>query len=332
MSFLLILKFLLKLIIILLCLVVFVTVSVLFYPIRYKIKGKVDTENNNICVDGKVTWLYHIVSVFFHVKEVDIKNFDTDVYLKIFFKKKYFFSTEDLEEKTEDLKENKEVLKEPKEDSENSKKFEENSEEEIESSVTTEKNVNDNESLQYKADVQNVNEAQNEKKVNLVTKVKKIFSNILGFLKRIKYKFKSFITNKKNSSNKNTSAVGKLYKKIKMIYNDSDFKYTYAFLKEKIILLLKIICPKKVKGFAEFSLTEPDKTALVTSFFTLFPVFYAKSFHIYPDFNAEKKYVLAEFEMKGSFILLSIIVLLLKVWFNKKVMKFLGKIRRVYNA
>ena len=368
MNFLLILKILFKLIVILLCLILFVIVSILFYPIRYKVKGKIDTENNYINVDGKVSWLYHILNAYFYAKKENKDDLDTEVYLKIFFYKKYFVSSQEKNviKSESEVDSFEEQLNLNIQTTDDIKTISKSNEKSVFLDIAeNEKNVVHEENEEHSDDRGYVVQAETEKheehknhtetiedkgvtknndEIN-VSYPKKIVTMLMKFFKKAKslliirktgLKKQKF---KKKKQKKYSKIVGlykkivRLYNKIKAIYKDPNFKYTVLFLKVKVIALLKIIFPKRFKGTVEFSLDDPDKTAMITSFFVLFPVFYKKGGgNIYPDFKTNKKYVLADFELKGHFMLFNIIIILLQIWFDKKVMKLYHKIKRVKRA
>lgn len=112
--------------------------------------------------------------------------------------------------------------------------------------------------------------------------------------------------------------IKRFIKKWKRIITDEHNHNAVRFLKDKFIHLLKVIMPKKMFLKADFSLGEPDKTALVLGVVSMFPIGYQNKWQIHPDFEAEEAYFKGEGYAKGKICVYKLLFIALSVFMNKE--------------
>ena len=132
--------------------------------------------------------------------------------------------------------------------------------------------------------------------------------------------------NKKKSQNKKEANEDKddFISKIKKLFEEiTDKKNKKAF--KKIIKLIKNLFKYlRVKVYNTklvYSLGEPDLTGLATGIISWIPIVYADGASICPDFTADEPFVRGHIRVKGSIMLLWILILIFKIFTDKDIKK-----------
>ena len=118
--------------------------------------------------------------------------------------------------------------------------------------------------------------------------------------------------------------IGKTIESTKTFLEDSHNKAAFSHIKDEVLLLLKHICPKKLKVDMSYSTGSPDTTAEVFGILAMFPVGYRNHWNIIPDFTAEEFYAEADFTVHGRIFGVQILALALRIILDKNC-------RRLYN-
>lgn len=114
----------------------------------------------------------------------------------------------------------------------------------------------------------------------------------------------------------------------KKMFEDQHNKNAVAHLKKELFLLLRWICPTKMKVNADFSAGTPDLTGQVTGILALFPMAYRNRWIIYPDFAAENAYIRGSADVRGRLYLYHIAGMLLRIYFDRECRRLFRLLRK----
>ena len=147
-------------------------------------------------------------------------------------------------------------------------------------------------------------ETEKPKKENWILRIKRIFASILDKIKHI----------------------GKTIESTKTFLEDSHNKAAFSHIKDEVFLLLKHICPKKLKVDMSYSTGSPDTTAEVFGILAMFPIGYQNRWKIYPDFEADSFYARGTIDIKGKIYIYQIIFAAFRLVLDKNCRRLLKKI------
>lgn len=142
------------------------------------------------------------------------------------------------------------------------------------------------------------------KKENWILRIKRIFASILDKIKHI----------------------GKTIESTKAFLADSHNKAAFSHIKNEVFLLLKHICPKKLKMDMSYSTGSPDTTAQVFGILAMFPIGYQNRWKIYPDFEADSFYARGTIDLKGKIYIYQILFAVLRLVLDKNCRRLFKKI------
>lgn len=118
----------------------------------------------------------------------------------------------------------------------------------------------------------------------------------------------------------------KVIAKIKLLYKEFNFykkllfhedtKKLISSFKKQLLKILKVLIPKKGRCNIEYGTGSPDTTAYIFGAYSVLFVKRYKRYIVVPNF--EEKMIEGDFEIKGYFNLISIIVKALPIVFSKK--------------
>lgn len=261
---------------------------VLFWPVRYSANGKFD--RNDISVKADVSWLFHIVAAEFGYSD-DISAW----YRILFWKKNIFDENEDDWDTAADSEKKYD-------DKENCDEYAALDEADmvfhIENKVESEKDSipagTENEAVQNREHI-----------------------------KRKKHKNKRTADIKDKLSSKK-----KIFYKIKSMLSDKADKAAVKHLKEEGFLILKRVCPKKLKLNLEFSTGEPDTTGIALGIIAMFPVCYKNKWNIKCDFESEEAYVAGVFDISGHIFVISVLGAVIRIMLDKNCRRLYNKITK----
>ena len=128
----------------------------------------------------------------------------------------------------------------------------------------------------------------------------------------------------KEKSEKIKTGIGKL----KREYGDERNKAAFSHLKKELFIILKRICPRRLKLTMVYSTGSPDTTGISLGILACFPVGYKNKWQITPDFESENPYAKGSFDIKGHVIVISILAATLRILFDKNCRRLYNRISR----
>lgn len=132
---------------------------------------------------------------------------------------------------------------------------------------------------------------------------------------------------KKQFKDKSEKIKNCIYK-LKREYSDERNKAAFSHLKKELFIILKRICPRRLKLTMVYSTGSPDTTGISLGILACFPVGYTNRWRITPDFESEKPYAKGSFDIKGHVIVISILAATLRILFDKNCRRLYNRISR----
>lgn len=246
-------------------------------------------DNTDIRVKAHVSWLFHLFAL--HIEYAD----ETDGYIRLAFVKRKLFDDADS-------------------DYENEEKAAEASDDDVmdEAAKTeTEDKVSENTGDEPKI---SADENQHIKQQTKLTHQKR-------------YKKRNKKSHKKQFKDKSEKIKNCIYK-LKREYSDERNKAAFSHLKKELFIILKRICPRRLKLTMVYSTGSPDTTGILLGILACFPVGYTNRWQITPDFESEKSYAKGSFDIKGHVIVISILAATLRILFDKNCRRLYNRISR----
>lgn len=246
-------------------------------------------DNTDIRAKAHVSWLFHLFAL--HIEYAD----ETDGYIRLAFVKRKLFDDADS-------------------DYENDEKAAEASDDDVmdEAAKTeTEDKVSENTGDEPKI---SADENQHIKQQTKLAHQKT-------------YKKRSEKPHKKQFKDKSEKIKNCIYK-LKREYSDERNKAAFLHLKKELFIILKRICPRRLKLIMVYSTGSPDTTGILLGILACFPVGYTNRWRITPDFESEKPYAKGSFDIKGHVIVISILAATLRILFDKNCRRLYNKISR----
>lgn len=272
---------------------------VLFVPVKYRAVGSFD--NTDIRAKAHVSWLLHLFAL--HIEYAD----ETDGYIRlVFVKKKLFDNYEALDDGDMD-----DAAKTETED-----KASENTADESKIPADESAHVAD-EQTENESTAQTHNEQRTVNDENQQIKQQTKLTHQKTYKKPHKKQFK-------DKSDKIKNCIYKL----KREYSDERNKVAFLHLKKELFIILKRICPRRLKLTMVYSTGSPDTTGISLGILACFPVGYTNRWRITPDFESEKPYAKGRFDIKGHVIVISILAATLRILFDKNCRRLYNRISR----
>lgn len=246
-------------------------------------------ENTDIRAKAHVSWLFHLFAL--HIEYAQ----ETDGYIRLAFVKRKLFDDADS-------------------DYENDEKAAEASDDDVmdEAAKTeTEDKVSENTGDEPKI---SADENQHIKQQTKLTHKKT-------------YKKRNKKSHKKQFKEKSEKIKNCIYK-LKREYSDERNKAAFLHLKKELFIILKRICPRRLKLTMVYSTGSPDTTGISLGILACFPVGYTNRWRITPDFESEKPYAKGSFDIKGHVIVISILAATLRILFDKNCRRLYNRISR----
>ncbi len=246
-------------------------------------------DNTDIRAKAHVSWLFHLFAL--HIEYAD----ETDGYIRLAFVKRKLFDDADS-------------------DYENDEKAAEASDDDVmdEAAKTeTEDKVSENTGDEPKI---SADENQHIKQQTKLAHQKT-------------YKKRNKKSHKKQFKEKSEKIKNCIYK-LKREYSDERNKAAFLHLKKELFIILKRICPRRLKLTMVYSTGSPDTTGISLGILACFPVGYTNRWRITPDFESEKPYAKGSFDIKGHVIVISILAATLRILFDKNCRRLYNKISR----
>lgn len=201
--------------------------------------------------------------------------------------------------------------KQKKDDTENYEHTEHVDNSEIDRSAEYTQNVDSSENTEHTNDAEfseriPKTETVKMKEGNWLLRIKRIFGSILDKIKHI----------------------GKSMERVKGVLEDPHNQAALSHIKDEVFLLLKHICPKKLKVDMAYSTGSPDTTAEVFGILAMFPIGYQNRWKIYPDFETDSLYAKGTIDIKGKIYIYQILFAALRLILDKNCRRFMKKIKK----
>ncbi len=290
-----------------LALILAVVLCVLFVPVKYRAVGSFD--NTDIRAKVHASWLLHLFAL--HIEYAR----ETDGYIRLAFVKKKLF---DNYEASDDN------VMDDADKTETEDKVSENTADEPQISAEESEHITD-EQTENESTAQTHNEQRTVNDENQQIKQQTKLTHQKTYKKRNKKPPKK--SHKKQFKDKSDKIKNCIYK-LKREYSDERNKAAFSHLKKELFIILKRICPRRLKLTMVYSTGSPDTTGISLGILACFPVGYTNRWRITPDFESEKPYAKGSFDIKGHVIVISILAATLRILFDKNCRRLYNRISR----
>ena len=287
-----------------LALILTALLCVLFVPVKYRAVGSFD--NTDIRAKAHASWLFHLFAL--HIEYAD----ETDGYIRLVFVKKELFA--------DSLGDNYEAFNDDVMDdaakTETEDKISENTGDEPKIPADESEHITDEQAEdECTARTHNEYRSVTDENQHIKQQTKPTHQKT--------YKKPHKKSHKKQFKDKSEKIKNCIYK-LKREYSDERNKAAFLHLKKELFIILKRICPRRLKLTMVYSTGSPDTTGISLGILACFPVGYTNRWRITPDFESEKPYAKGSFDIKGHVIVISILAATLRILFDKNC-------RRLYN-
>ena len=284
-----------------LALILAVVLCVLFVPVKYRAVGSFD--NTDIRAKVHASWLLHLFAL--HIEYAR----ETDGYIRLAFVKKKLFDDSDSDYEADEYDE--ETAK-PDSGADNYETL-------YIDSMDDDTKAEDESTAQIHNEQRTVNDDNQPIKQQTKRNHQKKYKKRSEKLHKKSHK-KQF----KDKSHKLKTGIDKL----KREYSDERNKAAFSHLKKELFIILKRICPRRLRLTMVYSTGSPDTTGISLGVLACFPVGYTNRWRITPDFESEKPYAKGSFDIKGHVIVISILAATLRILFDKNCRRLYNRISR----
>ena len=297
-----------------LALILTALLCVLFVPVKYRAVGSF--ENTDIRAKAHVSWLFHLFAL--HIEYAD----ETDGYIRLAFVKRKLFDDADSDY------ENDEKAAEASDDDVMDEAAKTETEDKVSENTGDEPKIPADES-EHITDEQAEDEstAQTHNEQRTVTDENQHIKQQTKPTHQKTYKKPHKKSHKKQFKDKSEKIKNCIYK-LKREYSDERNKAAFLHLKKELFIILKRICPRRLKLTMVYSTGSPDTTGISLGILACFPVGYTNRWRITPDFESEKPYAKGCFDIKGHVIVISILAATLRILFDKNCRRLYNRISR----
>ena len=291
-----------------LALILTALLCVLFVPVKYRAVGSFD--NTDIRAKAHASWLFHLFAL--HIEYAD----ETDGYIRLVFVKKELFA--------DSLGDNYEAFNDDVMDdaakTETEDKISENTGDEPKIPADESEHITD-EQAEDECTARTHNEYRS------VTDENQHIKQQTKPTHKKTYKKPHKKSHKKQFKDKSEKIKNCIYK-LKREYSDERNKAAFLHLKKELFIILKRICPRRLKLTMVYSTGSPDTTGISLGILACFPVGYTNRWRITPDFESENPYAKGSFDIKGHVIVISILAATLRILFDKNCRRLYNRISR----
>ena len=291
-----------------LALILTALLCVLFVPVKYRAVGSFD--NTDIRAKAHASWLFHLFAL--HIEYAQ----ETDGYIRLAFVKKGLFA--------DSLGDNYEAF--------NDDVMDDAAKTETEDKVS--ENTGDGSKIpadesEHITDEQAEDEctARTHNEYRSVTDENQHIKQQTKPTHKKTYKKPHKKSHKKQFKDKSDKIKNCIYK-LKREYSDERNKAAFLHLKKELFIILKRICPRRLKLTMVYSTGSPDTTGISLGVLACFPFGYTNRWRITPDFESEKPYAKGSFDIKGHVIVISILAATLRILFDKNCRRLYNRISR----
>ena len=298
-----------------LALILAVVLCVLFVPVKYRAVGSFD--NTDIRVKAHVSWLLHLFAL--HIEYAR----ETDGYIRLAFVKKKLFDDSDSEYEAESDYENDEYDEEAAEADSVADNYEALEDDTMDAAA---KNKAEDKGCENTIDEPKIPADESEHITDGQTENESAAQTHQKTYKKRNKKLnkKSHKKQFKDKSDKIKNGIEKLKREC----SDERNKATFSHLKKELFIILKRICPRRLRLTMVYSTGSPDTTGISLGILACFPVGYTNRWRITPDFESEKPYAKGSFDIKGHVIVISILAATLRILFDKNCRRLYNRISR----
>lgn len=291
-----------------LALILTALLCVLFVPVKYRAVGSFD--NTDIRAKAHVSWLFHLFAL--HIEYAD----ETDGYIRLVFVKKGLFA--------DSLGDNYEAFNDDVMDdaakTETEDKISENTGDEHKIPADESEHITD-EQAEDECTARTHNEYRS------VTDENQHIKQQAKPTHKKTYKKPHKKSHKKQFKDKSDKIKNCIYK-LKREYSDERNKVAFLHLKKELFIILKRICPRRLKLTMVYSTGSPDTTGVSLGILACFPFGYTNRWRITPDFESENPYAKGSFDIKGHVVVISILAATLRILFDKNCRRLYNRISR----
>lgn len=284
-----------------LALILAVVLCVLLVPVKYRAVGSFD--NTDIRAKVHASWLFHLFAL--HIEYAQ----ETDGYIRLAFVKKKLFDDSDSDYEADEYDE--ETAK-PDSGADNYETL-------YIDSMDDDAKAEDESTAQIHNEQRTVNDDNQHIKQQTKRNHQKKYK------KRSEKSHKK--SHKKQFKDKSEKIKNCIYK-LKREYSDERNKAAFSHLKKELFIILKRICPRRLRLTMVYSTGSPDTTGISLGILACFPVGYTNRWRITPDFESEKLYAKGSFDIKGHVIVISILAATLRILFDKNCRRLYNRISR----
>lgn len=297
-----------------LALILTALLCVLFVPVKYRAVGSFD--NTDIRAKAHVSWLFHLFAL--HIEYAD----ETDGYIRLAFVKRKLFDDADSDY------ENDEKAAEASDDDVMDEAAKTETEDKVGENTGDEPKISADES-EHITDEQAEDEctARTHNEYRSVTDENQHIKQQTKLTHQKRYKKRNKKSHKKQFKDKSEKIKNCIYK-LKREYSDERNKAAFLHLKKELFIILKRICPRRLKLTMVYSTGSPDTTGISLGILACFPVGYTNRWRITPDFESENPYAKGSFDIKGHVIVISILAATLRILFDKNCRRLYNRISR----
>lgn len=287
---------------------------VLFVPVKYRAVGSFD--NTDIRAKAHASWLFHLFAL--HIEYAQ----ETDGYIRLAFVKRKLFDDADSDY------ENDEKAAEASDDNVMDDAAKTETEDKVSENTGDESKIPADES-EHITDEQAEDEctARTHNEYRSVTDENQHIKQQTKPTHQKMYKKPHKKSHKKQFKDKSEKIKNCIYK-LKREYSDERNKAAFLHLKKELFIILKRICPRRLKLTMVYSTGSPDTTGISLGILACFPVGYTNRWRITPDFESEKPYAKGSFDIKGHVIVISILAATLRILFDKNCRRLYNRISR----
>lgn len=297
-----------------LALILTALLCVLFVPVKYRAVGSFD--NTDIRAKAHASWLFHLFAL--HIEYAD----ETDGYIRLAFVKRKLFDDADSDY------ENDEKAAEASDDDVMDEAAKTETEDKVSENTGDEPKISADES-EHITDEQAEDEctARTHNEYRSVTDENQHIKQQTKPTHKKTYKKPHKKSHKKQFKDKSDKIKNCIYK-LKREYSDEKNKAAFSHLKKELFIILKRICPRRLKLTMVYSTGSPDTTGISLGVLACFPFGYTNRWRITPDFESEKPYAKGSFDIKGHVIVISILAATLRILFDKNCRRLYNRISR----
>lgn len=297
-----------------LALILAAVLCVLFVPVKYRAVGSFD--NTDIRAKAHASWLFHLFAL--HIEYAQ----ETDGYIRLAFVKRKLFDDADSDY------ENDEKAAEASDDNVMDDAAKTETEDKVSENTGDESKIPADES-EHITDEQAEDEctARTHNEYRSVTDENQHIKQQTKPTHQKTYKKPHKKSHKKQFKDKSEKIKNCIYK-LKREYSDERNKAAFLHLKKELFIILKRICPRRLKLTMVYSTGSPDTTGISLGILACFPVGYTNRWRITPDFESEKPYAKGSFDIKGHVIVISILAATLRILFDKNCRRLYNRISR----